>query len=191
MQAGVYCQRYFSNNDLDNEDKRCTEEVARDCCLQWYHMECVVCNPANIDSNSNFHCDCQITDLWDSTLGTTRNVIARLLTCGTVHYKAFLAGVRLVAILKKISPAVLQTYNLPLDGAVYNYFQSFQDLLQVCVFPFDTVVDTTLHVQIAIEIACKEFIVIAQDKDLGVYKEELSAATNLEHIGLGATQHAL
>ncbi len=33
------------------------------------HMECVVCNPANIDSNSNFHCDCQI------------------MTCGTVQCK--------------------------------------------------------------------------------------------------------
>ncbi len=59
--------------------------------------------------------------------------------------KAFPVGVRPVAILKKISPAVLQTYNLPLDGTVYNYFQSLQDLLQVCVFPSDTVVDTTLN----------------------------------------------
>ena len=59
--------------------------------------------------------------------------------------KEFPVGVRPVAILKKISPAVPQTYNLPLDGAVFNYFQCLQDLLRVCVFPSDTVVDTTLH----------------------------------------------
>lgn len=45
-------------------------------------------------------------------------------------------------------------------------------------------------VQIANEITCKELIVIASVKDLAVYKERLSEATNLEEIGLGGTQGA-
>ena len=40
-------------------------------------------------------------------------------------------------------------------------------------------------VQFANEIACKELILIASDKDLRIYKEKLSSATNLEQIGLG------
>ncbi|KAL9951328.1 hypothetical protein ACROYT_G043972 [Oculina patagonica] len=58
--------------------------------------------------------------------------------------KTLPVGVRPVAIYKKILPAVKQTYNLPLNGTIYNYFQTLESLLQVCIFPSDIVVDTTL-----------------------------------------------
>ncbi len=45
-------------------------------------------------------------------------------------------------------------------------------------------------VQIANEITCKEFIVIASDQDLGIYKKQLSGATDLEQIALGPSQSA-
>lgn len=56
----------------------------------------------------------------------------------------FPASVRPVIILKKLTGAVLQTYNMPIHDEVSNYFESLSDLLQVCVFPSDTVLDTTL-----------------------------------------------
>ncbi|XP_078354031.1 uncharacterized protein LOC144638678 [Oculina patagonica] len=58
--------------------------------------------------------------------------------------KTLPVGVRPVAIYKKISPAIKQTYNLPLNGTIYNYFQILESLLKVCIFSSDIVVDTTL-----------------------------------------------
>ncbi|KAJ7372559.1 hypothetical protein OS493_019071 [Desmophyllum pertusum] len=68
----------------------------------------------------------------------------------------FPESVRPVVILKKVSSSVLQMYNMPINGHISNCFESLQDLLQVCIFQSDTVVDTTLDVDIAQELVCKE-----------------------------------
>ncbi|KAJ7369539.1 hypothetical protein OS493_038245 [Desmophyllum pertusum] len=100
----------------------------------------------------------------------------------------FPESVRPVVILKKVSSSVLQMYNMPINGHISNCFESLHDLLQVCIFPSDTVVDTTLDVDIAQELVCKELQVTASDGDLTVYKTQLSSCTQCEQIGIGESQ---
>ncbi|KAJ7392022.1 hypothetical protein OS493_014959 [Desmophyllum pertusum] len=100
----------------------------------------------------------------------------------------FPESVRPVVILKKVSSSVLQMYNMPINGHISNCFESLHDLLQVCIFPSDTVVDTTLDVDIAQELVCKELQVTASDGDLTVYKTKLSSCTQCEQIGIGESQ---
>ena len=46
--------------------------------------------------------------------------------------------------------------------------------------------------EVANDVACQALVVLASDKDLSVYKEQLSSANNdYEHIGVGESQLAV